>query len=135
MDEEQQQQQQHYPLDLHSNRPPPLPLPRAYHHPPEPFVHSLAQHVAHPQPHLRPQVQVPTHSAAAPTPTTTHPGRNLDTAQAQGEVVPLSDNWNRLDAFQNRLEGLQYTLDRTMSKWARDQDPNQENNHHEGLGM
>jgi hypothetical protein len=30
---------------------------------------------------------------------------------------------------------LQYTLDRTMSKWARDQDPNQEISHHEGLGL
>lgn len=129
IDEEQQhqRQQQHYPLDLHSTQHPALPLPRAYHHP-SPFVHSPAQHIAHPHSHqpLHPQVQAQPHPAAPATPAT---------LQEQGEVLSPSDDWNRLDTFQNRLEGLQYTLDRTMSKWARDRDPNQEISHHEGLGM
>ena len=63
------------------------------------------------------------------------PSSHRDDVDAPGELVPHPDDWNRLDTFQTRLEGLQYTLDRTMSKWARDQDPNQEVSHHEGLGM
>ncbi|KAJ6134551.1 hypothetical protein N7523_000873 [Penicillium sp. IBT 18751x] len=91
-----------------------------------------------------PPVSHAVHPIVAPGPILQHPhhlpshpshanhGHDVD---APGEVIQHSDDWNRLDTFQTRLEGLQYTLDRTMSKWAREADPNQEISHHEGLGM
>lgn len=59
---------------------------------------------------------------------------------AEGEPETHPEEWNRLESFQTRLEGLQQTLDLTMSKWARENDPNHEFGHngqngHEGLGM
>jgi hypothetical protein len=59
---------------------------------------------------------------------------------AEGELETHPEEWNRLESFQTRLEGLQQTLDLTMSKWARENDPNHEFGHnghngHEGLGM
>jgi hypothetical protein len=136
-----QQHQQH----THSNQPPnPNPSRHPYHsHAPD----SVPVSVSHPVPGLPPVSAshgVPIHSIAAPGPGHPHPhhphshhghphhGHDVD---APGEIVPHSDDWNRLDTFQTRLEGLQYTLDRTMSKWAREADPNQEIPHHEGLGM
>lgn len=104
------------PMTLHSN-PPPRPT---YHHPTEPIAHPVVHSVTHP--------------GSATVPGQLHPQQQND-LDAPGEIVPHSDDWNRLDTFQTRLEGLQYTLNRTMSKWARDQDPNQEISHHEGLGM
>ncbi|KAJ5651629.1 uncharacterized protein N7484_005352 [Penicillium longicatenatum] len=79
-----------------------------------------------------------------------HPGQHATVASASvvpfvpvhrgdidppGELVTNSDDWNRLDAFQTRLEGLQHTLNLTMSKWDREPDPNIEFTNHEGLGM
>ncbi|KAJ5855823.1 uncharacterized protein N7529_009767 [Penicillium soppii] len=51
------------------------------------------------------------------------------------EVDNHPPDWNTVESFQTRLQGLDFTLTQTMSKWARDQDPNQEIPHHEGLGM
>ncbi|KAJ5300278.1 hypothetical protein N7508_007521 [Penicillium antarcticum] len=79
-----------------------------------------------------------------------HPGQHATVASASvvpfvpvqpgvidppGELVTHSDDWNRLDAFQTRLKGLQHTLNQTMSKWDREPDPNIEFTNHEGLGM
>lgn len=116
-----------YSMDLHSN--PSHPQRRPYH-PTDPVSHpitGLPHPVSHPVPH----------SIAAPGPVHPHHhhAHHRDDVDAPGEVVAHSDDWNRLDTFQTRLEGLQYTLDRTMSKWAREQDPNQEISHHEGLGL
>ncbi|KAJ5630430.1 uncharacterized protein N7484_010530 [Penicillium longicatenatum] len=59
-----------------------------------------------------------------------------DDMDAPGEVVSNFQGWTPLDIFQSRLEGLQYELDRSMSKWSREQDPNHEiSGHHEGLGQ
>ncbi|KAJ6103383.1 hypothetical protein N7486_005810 [Penicillium sp. IBT 16267x] len=79
-------------------------------------------------------------SASAPVPVTVpaHPqiSHHRDDIDAPGEVVSNFQGWTPLDIFQNRLEGLQYELDRSMSKWSREQDPNQEiSGHHEGLGQ
>ncbi|OQD73838.1 hypothetical protein PENDEC_c013G06968 [Penicillium decumbens] len=107
-----------YSMDLsHQSHP-----RRSYHpDPPHPVSHSIGlpqiAHLPHPIAH-----------------TPIHP-THRDDIDAPGEVVTHSADWNRLDTFQNRLETLQYTLDRTMSKWAREQDPNQEISHHEGLGL
>ncbi|KAF7714353.1 Uncharacterized protein PECH_001918 [Penicillium ucsense] len=47
---------------------------------------------------------------------------------------PRTGTYANLDAFQNRLGELGTTLNESMAKWARDQDPNQEL-YHEGLGL
>ena len=109
-----------YPMNMHSNQ------PRRTYHPPEMVSHhpstvAVASSTATHAPILAPmQMPEPTHR---------------DDIDAPGEIISHSDDWNRLDTFQTRLEGLQYTLNRTMSKWAREQDANQEISHHEGLGM
>jgi hypothetical protein len=65
-----------------------------------------------------------------------HPGpAPRDLQDAPGEVDSHPPDWNTVESFQTRLQGLDYTLTQTMSKWARDQDPNQEIPRHEGLGM
>jgi hypothetical protein len=65
-----------------------------------------------------------------------HPGpAPRDLHDASGEVEAHPPDWNTVESFQTRLQGLDYTLTQTMSKWAREQDPNQEIPHHEGLGM
>lgn len=51
------------------------------------------------------------------------------------DMFTHSGNYASLDAFQNRLGELQNTLNESMAKWAREQDPNQEIPHHEGLGL
>ncbi|OOQ89876.1 hypothetical protein PEBR_08059 [Penicillium brasilianum] len=51
------------------------------------------------------------------------------------ELFPHSSSYANLDAFQNRLGELGTTLNESMAKWAREQDPNQEIPHHEGLGL
>ncbi|KAJ5210057.1 hypothetical protein N7491_009869 [Penicillium cf. griseofulvum] len=65
-----------------------------------------------------------------------HPGpapRDLEDAPGEEDTHP--PDWNTVESFQTRLQDLDYTLTQSMSKWARDQDPNQEIPHHEGLGM
>jgi len=51
------------------------------------------------------------------------------------DIFTHSGTYASLDAFQNRLGELQNTLNESMAKWAREQDPNQEIPHHEGLGL
>lgn len=51
------------------------------------------------------------------------------------DMFAHSGTYASLDAFQNRLGELQNTLNESMAKWAREQDPNQEIPHHEGLGL
>ncbi|KAJ6015356.1 hypothetical protein N7540_009947 [Penicillium herquei] len=75
-----------------------------------------------------------TSSSHVSTHVSAHVSNHHDDIDAPGEVVHHNDEWNRLDTFQTRLEGLQYTLDRTMSKWDAP-DSNQEMSHHEGLGL
>lgn len=143
MDDEQQ-----YPMNVrshshsHSNQP----TRPVYHHPAElshpvhhptvlPMLHQPAHSSIHPihTPVYHPAVTVPPISAVPP------PQSHRQDVDAPGEVVPTADDWNHmdvLDTFQTRLEGLQKTLHQTMSPWARDPDPNnQEINHHEGLGL
>lgn len=75
-------------------------------------------------PHVHPHAH---HSHGGPGP--------RDLQDAPGEVDTHPPDWNTVESFQTRLQGLDYTLTQTMSKWAREQDPNQEVPHHEGLGM
>lgn len=119
--------EQSYPMSMHANPP-----PRRIYHPPDlvaPAHHPHHHHLHHPA--TMGIAASTTAPVPAPIPGPTH----RDDVDAPGEVVSHSDDWNRLDTFQTRLEGLQYTLNQTMSKWAREQDPNQEISHHEGLGM
>ncbi|KAJ9485836.1 hypothetical protein VN97_g7531 [Penicillium thymicola] len=65
-----------------------------------------------------------------------HPGpapRDLEDAPSEVDTHP--PDWNTVESFQTRLQDLDFTLTQSMSKWARDQDPNHEPPHHEGLGM
>ncbi|CAG8124605.1 unnamed protein product [Penicillium nalgiovense] len=65
-----------------------------------------------------------------------HPGpapRDLVDAPSEADTHP--PDWNTVESFQTRLQNLDFTLTQSMSKWARDQDPNHEPPHHEGLGM
>lgn len=123
-----------YSIDLHSNPSHPHPYPHPQPHP------QRQSYQPDPIPGL-PPVSHAIHAIAAPGPGHPHHAHadhghaHRHDLDAPGEVVTHSDDWNRLDTFQTRLEGLQYTLDRTMSKWAREQDPNQEISHHEGLGL
>ncbi|KAJ5183726.1 hypothetical protein N7492_001342 [Penicillium capsulatum] len=93
--------------------------PRRAYNPPEPIHHVSMPGTAVPM-------------APAPASGPAHHSRELD---ATGNMMPPAAGWSQLDAFQTRLESLQNTLNQSMSKWAREQDPNQEISHHEGLGM
>ena len=65
-----------------------------------------------------------------------HPGpapRDLEDAPSEADTHP--PDWNTVESFQTRLQNLDFTLTQSMSKWAREQDPNHEPPHHEGLGM
>jgi hypothetical protein len=63
-----------------------------------------------------------------------HPGpRDLEDAPSEADTHP--PDWNSVESFQTRLQNLDFTLTQSMSKWARDQDPNHEPPHLEGLGM
>ncbi|KAJ5097709.1 hypothetical protein N7456_008430 [Penicillium angulare] len=147
MDDEQ------YPMSARSHshshshpHPHPNQQPRPVYHPAElshpiphptvlPMLHQPAHSSIHPihTPVYHPAVTAPPAPAAPPVQT------HREDVDAPGEVVPPHEEWGRmdvLDTFQTRLEGLQKTLHQTMSPWARDQDPNnQEINHHEGLGL
>ncbi|KAJ5766233.1 uncharacterized protein N7511_003849 [Penicillium nucicola] len=106
------------------------------HHQHQQHPHQQQQHQHHPVPAplnlSLPAVSSPppvngSASASASAP------RDLEDAPSEVDVHP--PDWNTIESFQNRLEGLDYTLTQTMSKWAREGDPNQEMPHHEGLGM
>jgi hypothetical protein len=76
------------------------------------------------------------HGAHNPHPAHGHPGpapRDLEDAPSEADTHP--PDWNTVESFQTRLQNLDFTLTQSMSKWARDQDPNHEPPHHEGLGM
>ncbi|KAJ6178128.1 hypothetical protein N7519_008589 [Penicillium mononematosum] len=76
------------------------------------------------------------HSAHNTHATHGHPGpapRDLEDAPSEADTHP--SDWNTVESFQTRLQNLDFTLTQSMSKWARDQDPNHEPPHHEGLGM
>ncbi|KAJ5802116.1 uncharacterized protein N7503_004566 [Penicillium pulvis] len=139
--------------------------PRRPYHPSElarpqthhPSVHSMLHpptghtlnpiHPAHTPVTAIPPISIPASTSSsvpipvsAPAPPVTLPAQpqlsHRDDIDAPGEVVSNFQGWTPLDIFQNRLEGLQYELDRSMSKWSREQDPNQElSGHHEGLGQ
>ncbi|KAJ5114484.1 hypothetical protein NUU61_000243 [Penicillium alfredii] len=98
-------------------------FPLTMHHPQPSHPYQHSSHYHHHQHH-------PANPLSGPSVPIAH-----EDEDAPGEDEPHPDEWNRLDAFQTRLEGLQYTLNRTMSKWARDQDPSHDGAHHEGLGM
>ncbi|KAJ5310720.1 Cysteine synthase 2 [Penicillium atrosanguineum] len=137
---QQHHQHQHHQHHAHSTpnpNPNPNPQRRPYPHIPDSVTgsHSVTglppvSHAVHPIVSPGPVHAQPHHVHSHHS----HANHDHD-VDAPGEVVTHSDDWNRLDTFQTRLEGLQYTLDRTMSKWAREADPNQEIPHHEGLGM
>ncbi|CAG8371392.1 unnamed protein product [Penicillium salamii] len=118
------------PLTMHSNRNNYHQLGNVHaHHPAHPTVHPTHSvhpthgHAVHPH-HAHPHPQVHAH-APGPAP------RELETP----DVDAHPPDWNTVESFQTRLQTLDYTLSQSMSKWARDQDPNQEIPHHEGLGM
>ncbi|KAJ5899922.1 hypothetical protein N7495_004666 [Penicillium taxi] len=128
----QHPQVQQHPIQVHQH---PHSLQHQVQHP----VH----HQQHPHPHQHQHPNYPVSVSAATTPVATqllppvpilNPSHRVD-VDAPGEIVTHPDDWNRLDAFQDRLQHLQYTLNQSMSKWARDQDSNQEISHHEGLGL
>ncbi|CAP86420.1 hypothetical protein EN45_052010 [Penicillium chrysogenum] len=76
------------------------------------------------------------HGAHNSHPAHGHPGpapRDLEDAPSEADTHP--PDWNTVESFQTRLQNLDFTLTQSMSKWARDQDPNHEPPHHEGLGM
>lgn len=143
----------------HSNPPrrPYHPSELARPQPHHPSVHSMLHpptghtlspiHPAHTPVTAIPPISIPASTSSsvpipvsAPAPPVTLPAQpqlsHRDDIDAPGEVVSNFQGWTPLDIFQNRLEGLQYELDRSMSKWSREQDPNQElSGHHEGLGQ
>lgn len=86
---------------------------------------SHAAHSAHGT-HSTPVIHS-THGQSGPAP------RDLEDAPSEEDTHP--PDWNTVESFQTRLQDLDYTLTQSMSKWAREQDPNAEIPHHEGLGM
>ncbi|CAG8127729.1 unnamed protein product [Penicillium nalgiovense] len=76
-----------------------------------------------------------------------HSARNSHTASGHPRPAPrdLEDvcseantrppDWDTAESFQTRLQGLDFTLTQSMSKWARGQTPSHESPHNEGLGM
>lgn len=142
----------------HSNPPPrrpyhpselasPHPITHTHHTHPythtHPSVHSIIHSTSHQHPITLSPVHQPVHhqpvhhpvvTSVPPAPATHAPAQNSD-IDAPGELETHSDDWNRLDTFQTRLEGLHVRLERSMSKWAQAQDPNAEISHHEGLGL
>lgn len=124
------------PLSMHPNQPRHI---QSYHH-------SIGNHLSHGahashSSHGSHGVHG-THSAHTAHPVHTphtahgHPGpapRDLEDAPSEADTHP--PDWNTVESFQTRLQDLDFTLTQSMSKWARDQDPNHEPPHHEGLGM
>ncbi|KAJ5371858.1 hypothetical protein N7517_003864 [Penicillium concentricum] len=98
--------------------------------------HASAVHGSHPS-HAVVQGVQGVHSQGVHSSHTAHghPGPARDLEDAPGEEDTHPPDWNTVESFQTRLQDLDYTLTQSMSKWARDQDPNQEIPHHEGLGM
>ncbi|QQK47519.1 Clr5 domain [Penicillium digitatum] len=127
------------PLSMHSNQPRHIP---SYHH-------SIGNHLSHGAhgshiahiSHLSHGVHSShgshgVHHAHVSHSVHGHPGpapRDLDDAPSEADIHP--PDWNTVESFQTRLQDLDFTLTQSMSKWARDQDPNHEPPHHEGLGM
>lgn len=122
--------------NVHASVPPPM--LRAVHPGPPPMIHPSIHQPLHSSVHhaVHHSVRSTGHplvtQIAAPAPIASH----HDDVDAPGEVAH-PDDWNRLDVFQNRLNRLGSTLEESMAKWSssRDQDPNQEVPHHEGLGL
>lgn len=119
--------------------PVPPPMHRAVH--PPPMLHTTLHQPLHSSVHsVHPSVRSSGHPVVtqipAPAPISSHHHHHHhDDVDAPGEVTH-PDDWNRLDVFQNRLNRLGSTLEESMAKWSsRDQDPNQEVPHHEGLGL
>ncbi|CAG7922711.1 unnamed protein product [Penicillium olsonii] len=86
-------------------------------------VHAHAHALPHPHAHALHAHNARAHSGPAPT------------EPEAPDVDAHPPDWNTVESFQTRLQTLDYTLSQSMSKWAREQDPNQEIPHHEGLGM
>jgi hypothetical protein len=110
-------------MTIHSTQPRHL---HSYHH-------SIGNHLAHahPQPNRHGAHGHGhghrVHAQPGPAP------RDLEDAPGEDDTHP--PDWNTVESFQTRLQNLDYTLTHTMSKWARDDHPNSEVPHHEGLGM
>lgn len=96
-------------------------------HPSHPVHGSHASHAVH-NPHNA-------HSSHASHAHGHHGPAPRDLEDAPSEVDTHPPDWNTVESFQTRLQDLDFTLTQSMSKWARDQDPNHEPPHHEGLGM
>jgi hypothetical protein len=111
-------------------------LPHPHSHSQSHSHQSLHQHHQPLQQHAAPvPLSIPA-AAPAPAPVPGHSASaSRDLEDAPGEVDVHPPDWNTIESFQTRLQGLDYTLTQTMSKWAREGDPNQEIPHHEGLGM
>ncbi|KAJ5404259.1 hypothetical protein N7509_004130 [Penicillium cosmopolitanum] len=120
----------------HAHHPHPHSLPPP--HLPHPH-HTVMSATAGSMPPLQPVAPaIPLQPAAAPGPASSH----RDFMNAGGIVAPPANmvhtnEWDRLDNFQTRLELLNTRLNDSMSRWNRDQDPNEvpHHPHHEGLGL
>ncbi|KAJ5454018.1 uncharacterized protein N7458_004974 [Penicillium daleae] len=129
-----------YPLHMHPNQ------PRRTYHPSDPSTHPSAHTLPHPSVN-HPLVHPVPHPVITSSQNTDHhppvalPLPGSSTQQHRGgmngppEMFTHSSSYASLDAFQSRLGELQNTLNESMAKWAREQDPNQEIPHHEGLGL
>ncbi|KAJ5355013.1 uncharacterized protein N7496_012225 [Penicillium cataractarum] len=125
----------------------PLHIPRrTYHpshhpHPSHPSAHQLPHPaVSHPLVHPVPHPAITTSQDADHHPPVALPlpgslQQHRGGMNGPPEMFPHSSSYASLDAFQNRLGELGTTLNESMAKWSREQDPNQEIPHHEGLGL
>ncbi|KAJ6168047.1 hypothetical protein N7497_000890 [Penicillium chrysogenum] len=114
------------PMSTHSTR-----HPHSYHH----LIDNHLLHGAHGQHSSHGSHGVhSSHAAGVHGAHNGHQGpRDLEYAPSEADIHP--PDWNTVESFQTRLQNLDSTLTQSMSKWARDQDPNHEPPHHEGLGL
>ncbi|KAJ5085327.1 hypothetical protein N7532_010098 [Penicillium argentinense] len=126
-------QHQHHPqLPQHSHPQHPPPMPAAV---PASIPASMPAPVQTVAPTLPSTVTAPpVIDRTAPREYMTPSGMMVSSS---GAIAPHSNQWDRLDTFQTRLEFLNHQLNASMSRWNRDQDPNELAHHpgHEGTGM
>lgn len=134
-----------------------------HHHPHVQHPHAHHPHPHHPQPHLphphahahlpHPQHIMSTTAGSvgpvqslppgvpilAPMSASSHREYLAQTGMVPSSTnsVPHNNDWGALDNFQTHLEMLNTKLNESMSKWNRDQDPNEHLNqpHPEGTGL
>lgn len=147
----------------HAQHQPPPHIQHPHAHHPHAQPHPQHQHQQqHPHPHPHPHLPHPQHTLMSTTTRTMPPIQTVEPAvpvqpvaapgprssnrdfmstagimPAAPNIVPHSNEWERLDSFQTHLEELNARLNESMSKWNRDQDPNEvpHHPHHEGLGL